>query len=1111
MGRKRRRAAGAGPPVSSSSKKTGPLKSLYPGISPLQEVLAPWVKAAAANDGVEPPRLAASGHGCDGDGEEEEEELRSLLQTTMVASVRHPGTHPGSMPLERASLEQHSSLEDVIERVLKALVGEDAPVENTLRMGIKICSNLGSSEGLHLSGMEGVHATCPHTLRNDVRSSPAWSRLHSLVGDDIMFYLLRWHSLFLRAAASSDCYLQLTGPSFAEVSQGGREGKEADQTGCTLGGVHARRLLYSSSFHARAGLPRRHALNEAKDVGGAAGAKILMTKIFGCPVGKRLRGGIPVFLELIRRHSRCMHARLLQKYCPLPAGFKAMRQIKAAGPAPRSHASLVDDEWETQPRDTSSLPFCDVADAEELPSGMELPATSAGNDEVRPAQCLPRDIAAMCVPNHFVERYIWVVLLALFPLELWGGRDNLRAVVAGLTRLAHLRQFDSLSIIDIFRRIKVGRITWLLTPGERAGAGGRCCPASLRARSALVSKLLLWSAEHLCLPLIRAHFYVTEMERAGLRLAYFRKPVWSLFRRSALFSMDGVHYRCRVADNEAEGEAQAALALPRSLLRLVPKPGGFRPLANLSRKGAFPPLRGSHNRQPQSANVALRDLFYVLRYEHCVHPELAGYGLSGMIDVFAVLKTFAQARRERLVDSSSKEPLYFVSCDIAKCFDSILTDRLLDIVRPSLRSDEYVLQRHAETYSHRAAKRFKTNWVAAARPVGDFANFRSRAEGCMRRRVKTVFTDLVQAKAVHRETLLQQLEAHLLDHEIDAAGAGSEGLLLQIRGIPQGSVLSSLLCNMYYGKFEQDQLSPLLSRSCKDGSSLLMRLVDDFLLVTADIRIANRFLAVMHDKEVTGPYGLALKPGKTMVNFEPTAGAAVTAIKITISDPFVWCGLGIHQETCSVSLDMARILSLPIRDTITSYGGGPKPGDSLVQRMKSFIGPRCNALVLDTELNTLDTVFSNIHDIMLLCALKTLSYLAGLPQGVEGNPLHVFRAIEETVTYSYRLMQSRTGGRPKGFGERVDRQAEIRSSFVPAVLARCSVTKDQTSWLGIHAFHSVFLGRLGGRSYPGIGSGLRSRLAALQNCAVWASAAQEAATKSFMRAQQLTKQFVHCV
>lgn len=57
-------------------------------------------------------------------------------------------------------------------------------------------------------------------------------------------------------------------------------------------------------------------------------------------------------------------------------------------------------------------------------------------------------------------------------------------------------------------------------------------------------------------------------------------------------------------------------------------------------------------------------------------------------------------------------------------------------------------------------------------------------------------------------------------------------------GIPQGYVLSSLLCNMYYAKLEREHLEV-------KEEDLLMRQIDDFLFVSPSPERTLRFYNIL--------------------------------------------------------------------------------------------------------------------------------------------------------------------------------------------------------------------------------------------------------------------------
>ena len=89
-----------------------------------------------------------------------------------------------------------------------------------------------------------------------------------------------------------------------------------------------------------------------------------------------------------------------------------------------------------------------------------------------------------------------------------------------------------------------------------------------------------------------------------------------------------------------------------------------------------------------------------------------------------------------------------------------------------------------------------------------------------------------------RHALLALLREHISQNVIKIG----KQFYRQKQGIPQGSILSTLLCNFYYGEIERKELKFVGERSSR---CLLMRYVDDFLLITTDLAIAKKFLKVM--------------------------------------------------------------------------------------------------------------------------------------------------------------------------------------------------------------------------------------------------------------------------
>jgi len=118
----------------------------------------------------------------------------------------------------------------------------------------------------------------------------------------------------------------------------------------------------------------------------------------------------------------------------------------------------------------------------------------------------------------------------------------------------------------------------------------------------------------------------------------------------------------------------------------------------------------------------------------------------------------------------------------------------------------------------------------------------------------------------------------------------------QKAGIPQGSILSSLLCNLFYAELEFEHLGFLRS-----DEGILLRLIDDFLLITTNKNHAQLFLQTMHDG--IEEYGVKVNPAKSLVNFEATVKGERIA---HCSTAFPYCGNLINTRTLEITKDRDR-------------------------------------------------------------------------------------------------------------------------------------------------------------------------------------------------------------
>ena len=82
-------------------------------------------------------------------------------------------------------------------------------------------------------------------------------------------------------------------------------------------------------------------------------------------------------------------------------------------------------------------------------------------------------------------------------------------------------------------------------------------------------------------------------------------------------------------------------------------------------------------------------MFEVLKFEKERNPKSLGSTLFGNDDLYRALKPFVARVRTCLAG----RPLYFVHVDVKNCYESILHQKLFDIIKQVLEEEEYLIRR----------------------------------------------------------------------------------------------------------------------------------------------------------------------------------------------------------------------------------------------------------------------------------------------------------------------------------------------------------------------------------------------------------------------------------
>ncbi|EGX91766.1 telomerase reverse transcriptase, putative [Cordyceps militaris CM01] len=755
-------------------------------------------------------------------------------------------------------------------------------------------------------------------------------------------------------------------------------------------------------------------------------------------IPKRLRGAAR---DLVRRlqilHRRCSYIALIRHYCASPLDPLRERTQK-----------------NNEPTSTSKTAPSQAADGKS--SKQATPSqTQRRTQDSRVFQLDPSvPIVDLATPVSHVSVFLQAVLSKILPGAFLGEGDDLRHNQALLAKKAHhfvtLRRFESMSLHELSQGFKISSLAWLQLPGR-----GDQKPSQNETfkQLELFHELLYYIFDSLLIPLMRNTFYVTESNTHRYQVFYFRHDVWKLVSERALRAMkDGMLEELKVGDVQRAVESRR---LGFSQIRLLPKGTTLRPIMNLRRRY---PLKQNKKMLGPSINTVLAPIHNVLKLEKRLNPSKLGATLFSVGDIYNRLKEF----RRKLPDPLPR--LYFVKADVQSAFDTIPQEAVLKLMAAIPSHEHYKIFKHAEvkpgerpptntcttapdgaSTSHaQAPSRPIRRWHSTAHPGDESGRFHQRLDGQSStsgiaaqqpQRKNTVFVNSAVQSDHDTRGLLRLLAEHVADNRIRVG----KKTYRQRRGIPQGSVLSSYLCNYFYADLEARHLRFLDDSG--SHRSVLLRLVDDFLLVTTDRARARRFAAVLH--RGVPEYGVHVSPHKSLANFAlsvPPAGGGDDGPPVPIATvhstaDFPYCGVRISCRTLEIKKDCQREQQTDVANTLT-VEHSRVPGQNFQRKVLRdaipSISPKKNTtwspvpsfayrpgaatdafkiqshlMFYDTSHNSPATVLDTLRAAFRQTALKMWAYMRALHRTARPRPGLVKLTITRTVEASYLIITSR--------------------------------------------------------------------------------------------------------
>ncbi|KAH9706955.1 Telomerase reverse transcriptase [Citrus sinensis] len=802
----------------------------------------------------------------------------------------------------------------------------------------------------------------------------------------------------------------------------------------------------------------------------SADAKFLIRKIFGlsdvnlsaesipcshsngfCLVGSTclFHSLVKLVKILIRRSQCCQHLRLLDKHCAIPS-FEQKSSVEGNG----SDKKL----YEKTHRST------------------KMPEASDSQFE---------GIKSYCLKSQVVS-FLWAVCRSIIPADLLGTPANWRVLRRNISRFIGLRRFEKFSLKQCVHKLKTSKFPFLSNKHSscylnaqilKAATGqnvtiykefSKVNDAFLNMKNELLMNWISWFFSFLVVPLVQANFYITEIEHGKKDIYYYRKSVWKKLTDKAITYLKDRSYN--YLDDAAVRSVINKRSFGFSKLRLLPKENSIRMLANLRASSRMLAEKScseaTSSRMWKKAQLDYKsvkfDHFkpvnYVLRDAHVVlkgllqkEQDKLGSSVFDYNDVYRKYCSFLIGLRK---ESITVPGVFLVVSDVSKAFDSIDQDKLLRVMNDLILKDEYILEQSCQVVCMK-----KSLWVHGNSILTDENTSTSYTRLTNSLTFPSSQRILGLSRSVKKEKLFFILNEHVKRNLLQF----DNKFYLQGIGIPQGSVVSSLLCSLYYGDMERNVLYPFIEKIRESATEvlsgshsseqingdettssfpnyMLLRFIDDFLFISTSRKQAAYFFSRL--QRGFREYNCYMNEEKYGVNFDIGDKLRLSSNRVFVGHDGItflrWSGLLINSSTLEVQGDYTRYLNNHLSSTLTVCWQG-KPAKHLKSRLRGFMGPKCHPIFFDSNINSAAVVRLNMYQAFLLLAMKFHCYISNLSYICNLSATSYLKIIEGSFRYVHVLIKRRMAS----------------LSIGPNICPTFTLEEGEVEWLGLHAYVQI--------------------------------------------------------
>lgn len=410
------------------------------------------------------------------------------------------------------------------------------------------------------------------------------------------------------------------------------------------------------------------------------------------------------------------------------------------------------------------------------------------------------NILSMATPKSRVIRFLLVIIGKLFPFEHVGTRANSALLCSKISTVINRSANEKICITDICRGMKLTQIDWL------ASIPGKWNKQQFQSAQIMFESYMRWFVEKFLCKLVGAFFHVTEGSQM-IKLLFYRHDDWNKVSNRFIRRYFEVHL-----NNLGKVDGLVNFTENENLvgrIKLLPKTTGFRTIAA--------PFKGS-----------LEERYVYFKYENdIIRPintlmQHLRTRRDSAPSVDGIVRAVAQYKEDMIAKHGSLPKLYAFKFDVRNAYDSVPVSLIRDIYRERLEayssSDDIVIRQYHRVDHGKLTYKFKKRMGGKIAP-----------------------TDLGPGVYAERMAPIQLNKSDVysfIDHLLDTMAIVYHGTTYNRKvGLFQGFHLSAVLFNMVY-----DAVVDYLHEAIPtDSDTRIFRLVDDFLILSPDMNVINRY------------------------------------------------------------------------------------------------------------------------------------------------------------------------------------------------------------------------------------------------------------------------------